>query len=322
MLQPKKIQDYLASISRPYLPVEDFLKRTIFKNGLWLLGIPALIYGVADRGMAIFAKAAIEITDISYCAIAAVILFGWLFIGMSEDYPKVKSLDPKMKPLDEHKSANAINLQPNSTCIAQQIYRLPFPYICQIYHLLNLKHLEEIHRFSLGNLKIVEVSHFRKTQTGGQIRFKTVLDSPFNILRIWRQQSVDVDLILHAPHQIELSVPVYQQKFIRVLFNVIPLNTEEHYLFIQMFSNLQWPRELLRSILLLAASVTLLEDLPYLAQLARRNIALSESDSDDKALPQAMRLFQQYIELYGKRLEQKQLSAPDGDPMLGSYTIV
>ena len=102
-----------------------------------------------------------------------------------------------------------------------QEYILPFPYLCQIYHLLNLKHLETVHNFSLNNLKIFQISHFQPTSTGGIIKFQTILDSPANPLRIWRQPIVEVDLILHTPYTVELSIPVYNNKRIIVLFILI-----------------------------------------------------------------------------------------------------
>lgn len=297
MYKPEKLQAYLTQISEPRSPVEDALKRNIFKCSIWLLGIPAILYGAIDRGVAAFSKPPLAVTDFSYCMIALVLLLLWVCIGVTEDHHEPWLLDePEWKQL--------AHLELGSNCIAQQSYRLPFPYICQIYHLLNLKHLEEIHRFSLGNLRVLKVNHFRETQAGGQLRFKTMLDSPFNILRMWRDPSVDVDLTIHAPHQIELKVPAYRQKFIRVLFSVIPLNGKEHQLHIQMFSNLQWPRELLRVILLLASSLTLLEDLPYLNQLAKRNFTSSMHGSEGQS-SQGMQLFQRYTHLYQGYWEKK-----------------
>jgi hypothetical protein len=46
-----------------------------------------------------------------------------------------------------------------------QRYVLPFPYICQIYHLLNLKHLENVHSFSLSNLRVVGVNEVRPSNS-------------------------------------------------------------------------------------------------------------------------------------------------------------
>ncbi|MGB3200629.1 MAG: hypothetical protein WBA99_06995 [Nodosilinea sp.] len=306
MFQPDKVRAYLTHISETHAPVEDILKRNIFKYGLWLLAIPAIGYGAVERGLAAFAQTDINVNDISYCLIALVLLMAWVCIGLVEDPSTTTLLNEKDLP------APAIAVPPGSDCIAQQSYRLPFPYLCQIYHLLNLKHLEDIHRFSLGNLKVIKISHFQATQEGGQIRFKTVLDSPFNVLRLWRDPSVDVDLTIHSPHQIELKVPAYGQKCIRVLFNVIPLTTDEHYLCIQMFSDLKWPRELLKAMLLLAASLTLLEDLPYLRHLARRSYKqLSRRPLQRREASQAMQLFQRYIDLYSDRRELQQLQVLD-----------
>lgn len=305
MLQPEKFQAYLNDISAHRLPAEDCLKRDIFQCGLWLLGIPALIYGAVDRGIAAFSQPTVQTTDLSYCLIAVVILMGWVCIGMAEEpvEPIAAKARQSLKPLKETNGAG---------CIAQKSYRLPYPFMCQIYHLLNLKHLEEIHRFSLGNLKVLKVSHFRKTRAGGQLRFQTVLDSPLNVLRLWRSPRVDVDLTIHSPHQIELKVPTYGQKCIRVLFNVIPINDEEHQLLIQMFSDLQWPRELLRVVLLLASSLTLLEDLPYLGHLAKRNIGASKTTADSKATCQTMQLFHRYVDLYNGYWEHPQLQLLEG----------
>ncbi len=300
MYHPGKIQAYLTHISEKRSPVEDRLKRNIFKYVLWLLAIPAIIYGAADRGWAAFSPAAVSTTDISYCLIALVLLLGWVCIGLAEEH-----LDFIALADDELVRAHTLTVESN--CIAQQCYRLPFPYLCQIYHLLNVGHLESIHRFSLGNLKVIKISAFNKTKAGGQIRFKTMLDSPMNVLRLWRDPSVEVELTIHSPHQIELKVPAYGQKFIHVLFSVIPLSDQEHHLSIQMFSDLQWPRELLKAVLIVAASLTLLEDLPYLHRLSKRNYDGLFSQTTRKQRPsQARQLFYRYVDLYNNRWNVRQ----------------
>jgi hypothetical protein len=291
VLYPEKLQAYLNDISEHRLPAEDSLKRDIFHCCLWLLGIPAILYGAAERAIAAFSQSGIETTNLSYCLIALVMLMGWLFIGIAED-PVVPV------PLTSRMPAKAADLSDSKECIAQKTYRLPYPFICQIYHLLNLKHLEDIHQFSLGNLKVLQVSHFHKTKKGGQLRFKTVLDSPLNVLRLWRNPTVDVDLTIHSPQQIELKVPAYGNKNIRVLFSVIPLGDQEHQLFVEMFCNLQWPREMLRIILLLASSLTLLEDLPYLRQLAKRNPSTYHKLAATDSSCETMQLFHRYVDLY------------------------
>jgi hypothetical protein len=297
MLHPQDLQAYLEKISRPNLPIADFLKRNIFMYGMWLLGIPAFIYGAADRGIAAFSSETTEVTSLSHCMIALVALFIWFVLGMAVHNPAPDRSD---EPITWPAIAN---LDMPSPCIAEQRYRLPFSHRCQIYHLLNLKHLEEIHRFSLGNLKVADVSHFKKTESGGCMRFKTVLDSPTNVLRMWRDPSVEVDLILHTPYQIELRVPAYNQKTIHVLFSVLPLRENEHMLSVQMFSDLQWPKELLKAILIIAASLTLLEDLPYLSQLSGGKISRKRVPSEDAISSPAMQLFRRYVSLYGNHWE-------------------
>ncbi|MGF1571216.1 MAG: hypothetical protein ACFCVD_24595 [Nodosilinea sp.] len=304
MYRPDKIQAYLTSISEHRSPVEDALKRNIFKYGLWLLGIPVIIYGAVDRGIAAFSGSDLEVTNVSYCLIGLVILLGWVCIGLAED--------DHDGILSEEDQPTKSAIAPASNCIAQQTYRLPFPYLCQVYHLLNIQHLEDIHRLSLGNLKVVKVSNFQATQEGGKICFETMLDSPFNVLRLWRNPVVEVELTIHSPHQIELKVPAYGQKFIRVLFNVVPLNAKEHHLSIQMFSNLAWPKELLKAILIVASSLTLLEDLPYLHHLARRKYdRLFSQTSEKRRSSQAMQLFHRYANLYNGSWKYRQMQLLD-----------
>lgn len=179
-----------------------------------------------------------------------------------------------------------------------QEYILPFPYLCQIYHLLNLKHLETVHHFSLNNLKILNVSHFQPTNIGGIIKFQTILDSPANPLRIWRKPIVEVDLILHTPYTIELSIPVYNNKRIVVIFQAFPLTDKEHQLFIDIYSDLNWPKPLLQILLHFASCLTLFEDLPYLRNLADTNVErlfkLGKFSNNASML-----LFKRFVELYG-----------------------
>jgi len=305
MLNPQKIQDYLDQVSHPSLPVVDFLKRNIFIYSMWLMGIPAFLYGAAERGIAAYNGQFMEGKLLSHYIISLVALLGWFMVGVAINTAKPVTVEARSRL-----SQIPLNGEPAwpLTCLAEQSYRLPFSHQCQIYHLLNLKHLEEIHRFSLGNLKVTEVSHFQETQTGGSLRFKTVLDSPTNVLRIWRDPSVEVDLILHTPYQIELKVPVYNEKHIHVLFNVWPLNQNEHQLSVKMFSDLGWPNTVMKAILIIAASLTLLEDLPYLSQLSTINLGRSRHPDKEALKTPGMQLFQRYLRLYQGHWENAKLS--------------
>ncbi len=189
-----------------------------------------------------------------------------------------------------------------------QEYILPFPYLCQIYHFLNLNHLESVHKFSLNNLKIVSISEFQTTDIGGIIKFHTVLESPVNPLRIWRQPIIEVDLILHTPYTVELSIPVYDDKRIIVIFQALPLNDKEHQFFIDIYSDLDWPKPLLQMVLHFAACLTLFEDWPYLRALSKINIErlfninfASEHEN--------MLLFRRFVELYASTTANTKLIA-------------
>lgn len=175
--------------------------------------------------------------------------------------------------------------------LISQEYILPIPYICQIYHLLNIRHLESIHGFSLNGLKVVSVSEFQSITIGGAIKFQTILDSPLNLFRIWRQPVVEVELILHTPCTVELSVPINGDKNITVIFNVLPLSHNDHKLFIDIYSNAGFPKILMQTLLHFASGLTLLEDLPYLRRLAAGKIHRS-TRSNKGAHTETMLLFE------------------------------
>jgi hypothetical protein len=184
-----------------------------------------------------------------------------------------------------------------------QEYILPIPYLCQVYHLLNLKHLELVHNVSLKGLKVGNVSKFEQTTSGGSVKFKTTLNHSVNILRMWRQPVVEAELTLHTPYTIELTVPVYKGRKITIIFNMLPLGDNIHKLFIDIYSDLVFPKPILQLILHCASCITLFEDLPYLHKLAngnlRRKVKSSKISNCD-----TMQLFKRFVDLYGSSLEQ------------------
>ena len=105
-------------------------------------------------------------------------------------------------------------------------------------------------RFSLGNLKVLDVSYVRKKpkQGGAKCEFKTMLDLPsLTVLRVWAvaQRLTWIPDYSHTPPKIQktefgkktpfekgVAGPT-RNKYIQVLFSVIPLGAQEHQLFIQ-----------------------------------------------------------------------------------------
>jgi hypothetical protein len=274
------------------------------KNGIWLVGIPAWIFGITDRTLSAYADSYLSTIEFVNLLTTCFFFLSWLYLK-----PEPKVNDQGVNATIQS-SANEEFECPNRTRKFQlkkrhmisQEYILPFPYVCQIYHLLSLKHLETIHKFSLNNLKILNVSHIQPTPIGGIIKFETILDSPFNPLRIWRQPIVEVDLILHNPYTVELSIPVYNEKRITVIFNALPLRDTEHKFFIDIYSDLEWPKPILQIMLHFASCLTLFEDLPYLRKLAEVNIErlfqVSRASNHE-----TMWLFQRFVELYGSRFD-------------------
>ena len=286
---------------------------TQLRNNIWSLGIPSFIFGIADRGIA-------SLTDGYLSAIELVHLFtaSFFFISWLSLKPEKSLNSGGLRTLQRYRSDLSLYQDEVASCTAQarllelqeqhlisQEYILPFPYLCQIYHLLNLKHLETIHNFSLNNLKVINVSDFEPTDSGGIIRFQTILDSPVNPLRIWRSPIVEVDLILHNPYTVELSIPVYGNKRIVVIFNAIPISDTEHKLCIDIYSNLGWPRPLLQILLHFASCLTLFEDLPYLQKLAERNVdrLFTSSRASNQ---ETMWLFKRFVDLYSSRIKPSQ----------------
>ncbi|MEH2225539.1 hypothetical protein [Nostoc sp.] len=274
------------------------------KSSIWLFGIPSWLFGITDRSIAALVDGYLSPIEIFQLFTAFFFFVSWLYLKPEESF---NSNDLEPSQYQEYLDRTQANkLQLKKLHMITQEYILPFPYICQIYHLLNLKHLETIHRFSLNNLKILSISQFQPTNVGGRITFQTILDSPANPLRIWRQPIVEVDLILHTPYAVELSIPVYNNKRIIVIFHAFPLNDSEHQLFIDIYSDLEWPKPLLQIILHFASCLTLFEDLPYLRALADKNIErlfnLSRTSNHESAL-----LFKRFVELYGSSGETTKL---------------
>ncbi|MEH2137554.1 hypothetical protein [Nostoc sp.] len=274
------------------------------KSNIWIFGIPSWLFGITDRSIAAFTDGYLSYIEIFQLFTTSFFFVSWLYLKPDESF---NSNDLGPSQYQEYLARSQANkLQLKKLHMISQEYILPFPYICQIYHLLNLKHLETVHHFSLNNLKIFQISHFQPTNTGGIIKFQTILDSPANPLRIWRQPIVEVDLILHTPYTVELSIPVYNHRRIIVIFNAFPLNDSEHHFFIDIYSDLEWPKPLLQIILHFASCLTLFEDLPYLRALADKNIGRlfksNRASNHETAL-----LFKRFIELYGSSGEVTKL---------------
>ncbi|MBD2184096.1 hypothetical protein [Aerosakkonema funiforme] len=271
------------------------------RNGLWLIGIPSWLFGITDRSLASIADGYLSAIDLMQVFTASLFFLSWLYLKPEESFSggvEGNAGDRKLGlcPIQTRKFE-----LPYQHTISQE-YILPFPHLCQIYHLLNLKHLESIHNFSLNNLKVIKVTDFQPTALGGAIKFQTILDSPFNALRIWRQPIVEVLLILHTPYTVELNIPVNGDKRIIVMFYVFPINDREHQFCIDIYSNLNWPKPLLQILLHFASCLTLFEDLPYLQKIAEKNLSrlFNPNTVSDR---ETMLLFKRFVELYGSVLE-------------------
>jgi hypothetical protein len=284
---------------------ENLIFVYIARSGIWAVGIPSCVFGIGERTMVALADGYISILEITQLFTTFFLFVSWLYLKpeaklhSASDSGKNTQLNFPSEQLELYENiiTNKI-LSLQELHKIRQIYILPFSHLCQMYHLLNLKHLETIHGFSLNNLKVIKVSYTQPTLSGGIIKFQTILDSPMNALRIWRQPIVEVNLILHTPYTVELSIPLYNDKNITVLFNAFPLSENEHQLVIDIFSNLEWPKPLLQLILHFASSLTLFEDLPYLNRLAQRKLD-NLVNLKNISKHETMWLYRRFIDLYG-----------------------
>ncbi len=280
------------------------------RSSIWLLGIPSWIFGIADRSFASFADGYLSALELAQLFTASFFMLSWLYLKPEESFQinDEGSLAISQPNLSYHQrevsrcptQARKLELQ-NYHMISQE-YLLPFSPICQIYHLLNLKHLENVHSFSLNNLRILKVTDFQATAIGGMVKFETIVDSPLNALRIWRQPIAEVMLILHDRNTVELNIPVYGDKRMIVIFHVEDINSKEHKLFIDIYSNLNWPKPILQILLHIASCLTLFEDLPYLRKLAEKKIDRLLS-SHKLPTHETMWLYRRFVELYGSKSE-------------------
>ncbi|WP_017314280.1 hypothetical protein [Mastigocladopsis repens] len=293
--------------SHPSIEVDVAFFILRLKNGIWLFGIPSFLFGITDRSLVAFADGYVSPIEVIQIFTASFFFLTWLYLKPEQSFD-INDVDSIQNYLHQSylcpTQVNQFELKKRH--MISQEYILPFPYLCQIYHLLNLKHLESIHKFSLNNLRVIKVSNVQSTSIGGMITFQTILDSPFNILRIWRQPIVEVDLILHNPYTVELSIPVYKDKRITVMFNTHPLTENEHYFFIDIYSDLEWPKPILQLLLHIASCLTLIEDLPYLRKLAERNIG-HLVNQNRMSNHETMWLFNRFVELHNSSVEMPKL---------------
>ena len=288
------------------------------RDNIWSLGVLYWIFNSIAPYFNLVSNGGTSDFDLSNFFATSLLFTGWVYLkpGESQGYASFKAkeintlkyykLDSLVPPHEAYLHETEIRmLQLEKHHLISQEYVLQVPYLCQIYHLLNLKHLESIHKFSLNGLKIIDVSQLKATENGGALKFKTVLASPLNLLRIWRQPIVEVELTLHNPHTIELSIPIYKAKNVTVMFNVLLLSDNSHKLFIDMYSNVVFPKILSQMILHLASGLTILEDMPYLKKLNESKIRRSHY-LGNVFRPKNIQLFDRFADLYGSNLEHVQ----------------
>jgi hypothetical protein len=300
---PQEKEDKNPTLSRAS-EISFFISQ--LKNGVWLFGIPSWVFGISDRTFAALTDGSVSGGEVIQLFTASLFFLSWVCLKPQGSYSEETILTTEEEELLS--DSTYINYELKRRHMISQEYTLPFPYICQIYHLLNLKHLESVHNFSLNNLKVLGIQQVETTSIGGKITFETMLDSPINPLRIWRDPVVEVDLILHNPYTVELSIPVYNGKRITVIFIALPLKDNEHKFFIDIYSDLGWPKPILQVVLHFAACLTLFEDLSYYRALASKSAERLLHINPTTTNNQSMWLYKRFVELYGSTVETPKLT--------------
>jgi hypothetical protein len=299
-----------SNITAPSSPQKQQDLTAQLRQAVWWLGIPAWLFGLADRTVAALANGQLAWDESLTLAAIAFLFLSWLSMRPQTSETAATNLmtvgQPDspfdFQPADVHLAATEQRMaELHPYHLISQSHILPFPYLAQIYHLLNLKHLETIHSFSLNNLRVLKVSSLEQTDRGGVVKFQTRLDSPWNVLRIWRQTIAEVQLTLLTPYTVELAIPVYGDKVIIVMFNTLPLDHTKHQFCVDIYSNLQWYKPLIKALLHFSTVLTLLEDLPYLEALTQKVQRLTHSDkpAPEGANHDMMWLFNRFVGLYG-----------------------
>ncbi len=289
---------------------------TKLRSSLWKVGSFVWMFALTNRSIAFLANGSLSTIGLAQIFLVTLLWIVWLYLKPTRLAAEHSSAD-QISTLKHYKLSS--NTPQHAACCYQtearmlqlekyhlitQEYVLPISYLCQIYHLLNLKHLESVHAFSLNNLKVIEVDQFEATTSGGSLKFQTILEPSPNVLSLVRKPVVEVELTLHTPYTIELNIPVHKGKRIAVMFNVLPLGHHEHKIFIDIYSNLALPRPLLQALLHTATGLTVLEDLPYLRKL--NDSKIHHSAQLGQANHKTMQLFKRFVDLYGSSLEQPQ----------------
>jgi hypothetical protein len=288
----------------------QFSSANEIKNGIWILGVSCSFFGAINLLIESLSDSYMSYAELFCFLVAALLLMVCVALKpeIGEEFNMAKrlersSLNSSLSYDEEYLLAAKIRmLELKKHHVISQLHVLPFPYLSQIYHLLNLKHLETVHANTLGSLKVLDVYNCHQTPSGGSIQFKTALNSPLNILKIWRKSTVSVELILHTPYMIELTIPVYGGSQMIVLFNVFPLGKSAHEFSVDIYTDLPYPKFLLRAILHLASIFTLYEDLPYLKKLSRKEtdglLALKKVSNH-----KSMWLFKRFVHLHGSKAQ-------------------
>lgn len=284
------------------------------------MGIPAWVFALTDRTIAACSDGHLNWNESLTLVAIGFLFLSWLSMRpqqstaqTSDRVPAVPEVPFTFRPADVHLEATQQRMaELHPYHLISQSHILPFPYLAQIYHLLNLKHLETIHSFSLNNLRVLKVSSLEQTDRGGVVKFQTTLDSPWNLLRIWRQRVAEVQLTLLTPYTVELAIPVYGDKVIIVMFNTLPLDHTKHQFCVDIYSNLQWYKPVIKALLHFSTVLTLLEDLPYLEALTQKvqRFSPTEKPGHEAANHDMMWLFNRFVGLYGNHY-----SAPSLPPL-------
>jgi hypothetical protein len=154
------------------------------RDGIWSFGILYWISIIIARCFEFLANGNLSDINLSHLLTGFLLFIGWIYLkpipNLEPESLKATDISAlKYYKLDSGVPPHASYLHETETRMLQlekhhlisQEYVLQVPYLCQIYHLLNLKHLESIHSFSLSGLKIIDVGQLEASTRGGTVKF-------------------------------------------------------------------------------------------------------------------------------------------------------
>ena len=204
-------------------------------------------------------------------------------------------------------------------------YTLPGSYWVNMFHGLNPKHLNYVHKLTqqgIDGITVEEIVSYKETEEGGILMFNSkippvhysqvikrrmakdpLLKHFANYLTQLRKDEFTSSLVLRGPFSFELVIHSGDNKYISFVFTVQPLpNQDSCKLYVDFYSNIGVPQFLNWFVFHLVTPIVALEDVGYLKRLqaaTQQRPELFKKGHKSVHSHHFLRLHQRFLELYG-----------------------